>query len=265
MPRAVAKTLRPAQIVFFLIGSLPQEKPLLRRSGKISVDNAVGRRASGCLGTDTAGLSPADFGISRNSRASTVQLPLASWWQLALNWVQIVRKATPALPFLFNKFVYLFSRYRWMREYYRQHHLDVVLPGCRLRDASGRTVGYLEDARLKEGRLHLRGWTLAQGISFRLGQSHVLRTPQEERDDVAQAFGCHRHVGFQASLPFDDGPLLLDLDLDGQTVPILHDLNATRAMRRADWRLDLALGRDILPLLPKILRGILRNDPDLPR
>ena len=152
-----------------------------------------------------------------------------------------------------------------MREYYRQHHLNVVLPGCRLRDAKGRTVGYLEDVRLKEGRLYLRGWTLAQGISFRLGRSHVLRAPQEERDDVAKAFGCRRQVGFQASLPFDEGPLLLDLDLEGQAVPILHNLKAARALRRAGWRMDLALVRDVVPLLPTILRGILREDPDLPR
>lgn len=157
------------------------------------------------------------------------------------------------------------TRFKWMRAYYKEQHLNLTLPSCVFRDNQGATVGYLEELRLHRGRLHLRGWTLASGLSIRLGEVRLWRSPHEERDDVASALACDRFMGFSASLPFEDGPLLLELEHEEGTLMIRHDMKVSRAMRRAEIKLSLRFWRSILPLLPTIIRGLWRNDPDLPR
>ncbi|WP_209426623.1 glycosyltransferase [Pararhodobacter sp. SW119] len=165
-----------------------------------------------------------------------------------------------------DKARYQLSRYRWLRAYYKDHHLDLTLPGCRLADGNNATLGYLEAVRLHQGRLHLRGWTLASGIGIRLGRTQIWRQPREERDDVAAALGCDKHVGFRASLPFEEGPLLLELEgVEEKTESIRVELHVTRARYLAERRLKLRFWRDAVPLLPIIAKGLLRNDPDLPR
>lgn len=160
---------------------------------------------------------------------------------------------------------YHLARYRWLREYYRHAHLKVVLAGSPLRDRDGITFGYLEEVRLQEGRLYLRGWTLAEQITLRLGDMHVLRNPSEEREDVAQALGCDKQVGFQASLPFCDAPLLIELLQNGQKISIQHNLQAARFLAQAERRLSRRFLRDVLPLVPMIFAGLWRDDPSLPR
>lgn len=160
---------------------------------------------------------------------------------------------------------YHIARYKWLRAYYRDAHLQVALATCPIKDAQGTTVGFLEIAQLREGRLYLRGWVLAEQITFRLGDMYVQRRPQEEREDVAQALGCDKYVGFKASLPFVDAPLLIELLHGAETVSMSHDLQASRSLIRADRRLNRQFMRDILPLMPMIFFGMLRKDPDLPR
>lgn len=160
---------------------------------------------------------------------------------------------------------YHFARYKWLREYHRHARLEAKLAGCSLRDGDGYTLGYLEEARLHAGRLHLRGWTLAEQITFRLGNVQLIRRPQDEREDVAQAVGCDKLVGFRASLPFENAPLLIELSIDDQTISISHDLNIARSLAKAERRLNREFMRDLLPLIPMIFAGLWRKDPDLPR
>lgn len=160
---------------------------------------------------------------------------------------------------------YHLARYRWLRDYYRHANLKVELAGCPLRDGGGITFGYLEEARLQEGRLYLRGWTLAEQVTLRLGDMHVLRRPKEEREDVAQALGCDKRVGFRASLPFTDAPLLIELLHDGRKVSILHNLEAARSLTQAERRLRRRFLRNLLPLIPMILVGLWRREAGLPR
>lgn len=157
------------------------------------------------------------------------------------------------------------ARYRWMRAYYKEQHLELTLPGCVFRDRNGATVGYLEELHLYQGRLFLRGWALASGLRIRLGNTQILRRPNEERDDVASALGCDRSVGFRASLPFDHGPLVLELEHGDHSLVIKHDMKVAKVARRAERKLMLWFWRDLLPLLPMIARGLFRNDADLPR
>lgn len=157
------------------------------------------------------------------------------------------------------------ARYRLLREHYRHAHLDVALRGCAFRDSDGTILGYLEDARLRHGRLHLRGWTLADSVTLRLGNAEIMRVPSEERLDVADALGCHSHVGFRASMPFEESPLTIELDRPGGRISVTHRLGIARALARAERRLTLRLWRDALPLAPMVLRGLLRRDRDLPR
>ncbi len=159
------------------------------------------------------------------------------------------------------------ARYRWLREYYTLHHLQLNLRGCPFRDAQGGTLGYLEELRLHQGRLHLRGWTLAREVTIRHGDILIRPRPNEERADVAAATGCEPQVGFKASLPYA-GNESLHLELGeghGPRVTIRHPLPLKRARLRAHLRLRLRFWRDVLPLLPMVLRGLSRQDTDLHR
>ena len=162
-------------------------------------------------------------------------------------------------------FSYQLARFRWLRDRYRHARLVVEFPGCRFVDATGQKFGHLEEVRLREGRLFLRGWTLAEHVRVRLGQVEMSRRPCDERGDVAAALGCGRHLGFQISLPFEDAPLVLELVRDGQTVHVAHDMQAGRFLKRAERRMNRDFLRDMVPLLPTLILGLVRGDPDLPR
>lgn len=157
------------------------------------------------------------------------------------------------------------TRYKWMRAYYKEQHLDLSLPGCAFIDRNGAKVGYLEELRLHQGRLYLRGWTLASGLRIRLGDTQILRQPNEDRDDVASTLGCDRSVGFRASLPFDNGPLVLELEHQDDSLVIKHDMKVAKVAKRAERRLALGFWRELLPLLPMIAKGLMDKDADLPR
>lgn len=152
-----------------------------------------------------------------------------------------------------------------MRAYYKEQHLDLSLPGCAFIDRNGAKVGYLEELRLHQGRLYLRGWTLASGLRIRLGDTQILRQPNEDRDDVASTLGCDRSVGFRASLPFDNGPLVLELEHQDDSLVIKHDMKVAKVAKRAERRLALGFWRELLPLLPMIAKGLMDKDADLPR
>ena len=158
------------------------------------------------------------------------------------------------------------AQYRWLRDHYIQHHLQLSLPGCSLSDARGNKLGYLEEVRFHHGRVHLRGWTLARCISLRLGDLHIRRWPNEEREDVAAAMGCDRRVGFTASLPYAEGTMVIELEpSDLDPLRIRHEIRMRGARARAQLRLRLRYWRETLPLVPMIARGLLREDTDLPR
>ena len=158
------------------------------------------------------------------------------------------------------------AQYRWLRDYFMQHHLQLSLPGCRFRDAQGNKLGYLEEVRFHQGRVYLRGWALARRMHLRLGDTRIWRWPNEERADVAAALGCDRHVGFTASLPYTQGPLLIELERsEAAPLRIEHELRLEHERARAQRRLRRRFWREALPLLPMIARGLLRKDTDLPR
>ena len=166
---------------------------------------------------------------------------------------------------LIEKVSFLLSRFRWIQTYYHNHHLDLALPGCLLSDAHGTVLGYIEELRLHQGRLHLRGWALVPRLAIRLGETQIWRTPQDEREDVALVIGCDPHVGFRASLPFDEGLLLLELDTAEGLLTIYHEMGVAEAKRRAKWGLRWRFWRDTLPLVPMILYGLWSGNANLPR
>lgn len=156
------------------------------------------------------------------------------------------------------------AQYRWLRDYFVQHHLQLSLPGCCFRDAQGKKLGYLEEVRFHQNRVYLRGWTLARRMHLRLGDTGIWRWPSEERADVAATLGCERHVGFTASLPYTEGPLLIELEhSQAEPLRIEHELRLEH--ERAQRRLRRRFWREALPLLPMIARGLLFKDTDLPR
>ena len=170
------------------------------------------------------------------------------------------------MPYRFDTLRHQIARYRWLREYYLMNHLHLVLGGLRFRDEDGNALGYLEEVRLHQGRLHLRGWTLAPRLTLRLGETFLVRQPHEERSDVAAALGCEPQVGFSASLPYAEGALQIELERDGASpIRFRHRLRIGRAMLLARLRLGARFWRDTLPIVPMVVRGLARRDTDLPR
>jgi O-antigen biosynthesis protein len=170
------------------------------------------------------------------------------------------------LPYRFDTLRQQIARYRWLREYYLMNHLQLVLGGRPFRDEEGNRLGHLEEVRLHQGRLHLRGWTTAPRLTLRLGDTMLVRQPHEERGDVAAALGCEARVGFSASLPLANGALLIELDRDGAgPIRFRHRLRIGRAMVLARLRLGLRFWRDALPIAPMVVKGLMRGDADLPR
>ena len=157
------------------------------------------------------------------------------------------------------------TRLQWLQAYYMGQHLDATTAGCVLRDDQGAELGYLEELRLHQNRLYLRGWTLASHLGIRLGNTHIWRVPQEDREDVAQTLECDRQVGFRASLPLDEGPLELELVTDKTRVTIRHEMGLEAARENAERQLKWRFWRETLPLLPMIARGLWCGDRDLPR
>lgn len=90
---------------------------------------------------------------------------------------------------------------RWVFDYYAAHHLEVRLKPRKLIGHRGQVIGFVEDIALRQGRLYLRGWSLAQEVHLTLGDSKLMRHPHMDRRDVADALGCDPRCGFEASLP----------------------------------------------------------------
>ena len=164
---------------------------------------------------------------------------------------------------LFLQFV---SQFRWLREKYVAHHLQISLNGSALRSSTGDVLGRLEEVRLNQNRLSLRGWARVKSAIFRLGpveRHHCLR---EERMDVASALGCDPNIGFTLNIPYHDAPLQIELvGHETGTVLIEHDLDVRAARRRSEKRVRRQFWRDLTPLMPMIALGLSRRDPDLRR
>ncbi|MGY6549979.1 MAG: glycosyltransferase [Roseinatronobacter sp.] len=185
--------------------------------------------------------------------------------QMHVRQVTCQQEGIVTLSVWIDKLQYQFARYRWLRTCYRDYHLNLSLPSFALPDSQGTISGYLEEIRIHQGRLYIRGWSLASRVGIRLGATQIWCRPHEERDDVAHALGCTKNVGFRASLPFEDSVLHVELEHEGSTLAITRELEVARALRRTETRLNLKFWRDMLPIVPMVMTGLRRNDPDLPR
>lgn len=158
------------------------------------------------------------------------------------------------------------AQYKWLRDQYALRHLAVQLPGLALTSPQGDIVGYLEDIRLIQNRLMLRGWARVASLSLQLGPAVRQVRPHIGRDDVAAAKGGDPHVGFSTSLPFCEGDLRLVLTpTDAPPFSLVHTLPVARARRRASVKTRLRFWREMLPLVPSTVAGLRRADPDLRR
>ncbi len=158
------------------------------------------------------------------------------------------------------------AQYRWLRDQYALRHLVVDMPGVALTSPNGEVVGYLEEIRLIQNRLKLRGWAKVASLSFQLGPAVRQLRPHIGRNDVAAAVGGDPHVGFATSLPYCEGDLQLVLTpTDAPPFSLVHPLRVARARRRATVKTRLRFWRDMLPLVPSTVSGLRRADPDLRR
>ncbi|WP_397544088.1 glycosyltransferase [Roseovarius salis] len=101
----------------------------------------------------------------------------------------------------------MYSKLIWAFKLYSLQHLEISLAPHRIVDSDEALVGNAEELRLREGRLHVRGWCIGDRVELRLDEAHVTRTPSIERSDVAAATGADLMTGFEASLPFTHGKL----------------------------------------------------------
>ena len=160
----------------------------------------------------------------------------------------------------------IISQFRWLRERYVAQHLRVNIGGAALRHPGGEVIGYLEELGLIQNRLLLHGWVQARAVTFRLGPVHRQLQPKDERLDVSAALGCDPHVGFATSLPFHHEPLRIEIEaLDGSRFLIDHPLDIEVARIRSKRQLRRKFLRDFTPLIPMIVTGLVRHDPDLRR
>lgn len=161
---------------------------------------------------------------------------------------------------------------RWVFDYYASHHLEVRLKPRKLHTRDGQMIGYLEDIALRQGRLYLRGWSLAQEVHLTLGDSRLIRHPHMDRRDVADALGCDPRCGFEASLPLPPADArLADRELTVVSVhddaPVSLSLRLPGRMRQLRARTVLAgqFLRDCMVNAPDIWQGLRQNDPSLRR
>lgn len=133
-------------------------------------------------------------------------------------------------------------------------------------------IGFLDDIALRQGRLYLRGWSLAQEVRLTLGDSTLMRHPHMDRRDVADVLGCDPRCGFEASLPLppaDAHPADRELTVvsvhDG--APVSLSLRLPGRMRQFRARTVLAgqFLRDFMVNAPDIWQGVRQNDPSLRR
>lgn len=101
----------------------------------------------------------------------------------------------------------MYAKLKWAFRLYAIRHLELALRPRRVTGDDGAIVGYVEDIRLRDDRLHLRGWCLGDRVTLQLGETRVTRMPSLKREDVAETMGCDALVGFEASLPFRHGAL----------------------------------------------------------
>lgn len=161
---------------------------------------------------------------------------------------------------------------RWVFDYYATHHLEVRLKPRKLVSTDGQMIGYLEDIALRQGRLYLRGWSLASEIHVRLGDFGLVRHPHLDRRDVADALGCDPRCGFEASLPLpppearpSDRELTLSAAHEDATVSLKMRLPGRMRALRAKTTLAGQFLRDCMVNAPDILQGLRQNDPALRR
>ncbi|MFN7002568.1 MAG: glycosyltransferase [Roseinatronobacter sp.] len=161
---------------------------------------------------------------------------------------------------------------RWVFDYYATHHLEVRLKPQKLPGINGKAIGFVEDISLRQGRLYLRGWSLAKELHLSLGECTLVRSPHLDRRDVADALGCDPRCGFEASLPLpppearpDAREVKVTALLDGVQSVLSFRLPGRMRQLRARTALAGQFLRDCMANTPDILRGLRRNDPELRR
>jgi len=140
----------------------------------------------------------------------------------------------------------MYSRLKWAFGLYAMRHLELALRPRRVTGDDGAIVGYVEEIRLRDDRLHLRGWCLGDRVTLQLGDIRVVRMPALERQDVAEALGCDPRVGFEASLPFRHGALGITVHLGASEARITI---AMPGPRRISWARCRLVVRYLLDLL----------------
>ena len=159
----------------------------------------------------------------------------------------------------------MFSRLNWAFTLYAMRHLEIALPPRRVRDDDGTLLGYVEDIRLRDGRLHLRGWCLGERITLDLGDTSISRVPSVERADVADAMGCDPRVGFEASLPFAPEPLHVTMHRDPARARISVPMPGPGRVGRARCRLFARFLWDLMRGAPFLLGGCRAGEMELRR
>lgn len=158
----------------------------------------------------------------------------------------------------------MIKRFIGIFEYYAIHHLEIRLPAKRIDDTEGHLLGYLEEVQVQNDSIHVRGWTTAEKLEVRLHDHVWTGVPSVERNDVAEQIGCRENVGFNLRLPRMDAQKL-DLTLfgDERRTELTVRLPGAAERARARRRLWLSYVWRLLRMSPSIIKGLVRNEPDL--
>lgn len=158
----------------------------------------------------------------------------------------------------------MIKRFIGFFEYYAIHHLKLNVPAVALRDDQAQMLGYVEEIRIQRENLHISGWAIAETIEIRLGDYTWIGSPSIERGDVFAQLGRGEYSGFRLQLPHMSARKLdMTLTADGQKVDLQLDLPGPKEWAKARRRLWTRYVGLLLKLAPRIIIGILREEPDL--
>lgn len=146
---------------------------------------------------------------------------------------------------------------------YADRHLTLDLPGFSLGEPveEGQPLGHVDLVAARGNRLRVVGWSTADRITLSWNGGQASCRPHIPREDVANALGLGRYVGFELDAPLEAFPYLLTLDHGGGRAELPLAGMSLEALRRARGRLRWRFLGKLMVMSPLLGRYVLRRDP----
>ena len=155
----------------------------------------------------------------------------------------------------------MFNRVRGLFARYADRHLSFTYRGHPLPTVDGERSGYLDSVTLHGNHVRFVGWTTADQIRLSWTGGQVVQRPHIQREDVANAVGGARDVGFAIEAPGDCGPYEATLLFGGAETHCQFAVPKPRRLRLRRAALGLCFLKDMLRAFPAATMWSLTQDP----